>query len=313
MMHRLGMALDSDKAWLVATNTSLTEFVHDEDMTDWRSGRWGMERFNDAAHLTAASTLRRPVSARCRGGTGGRRRRRDRAAAWPGRSPTTANGRRGRRPPGRRRRCEPSTTSSAADGRVGLGHGEADGDGDREQGEADEDVHPVRADPLVLDPVGGEVAGRAAISRPEPALEDARVPAQRAPSFAGHGRPGGPGSAGAARIHLVIVAATATCAPQQPGRESTVVGACRGEKTPSVAADQRRSAASSATAVSQNADLGGVVEADRPQHRAPRRRRVRHQRPGGRPVRRQGRRRPRQDRGCRAAAAVPHRSRSCGR
>jgi probable phosphoglycerate mutase len=51
MMYRLGITLDSDKAWLVATNTSLTEFVHDADMTDWRAGRWGVQRFNDAAHL----------------------------------------------------------------------------------------------------------------------------------------------------------------------------------------------------------------------------------------------------------------------
>ena len=51
MMHRLGITLESDKAWLVATNTSLTEFVHDPDMSDWRAGRWGIQRYNDAAHL----------------------------------------------------------------------------------------------------------------------------------------------------------------------------------------------------------------------------------------------------------------------
>lgn len=52
MMHRLGLPLSTDKAWLVATNTSITEFVHDADMGDWRAGRWGVMRYNDAAHLT---------------------------------------------------------------------------------------------------------------------------------------------------------------------------------------------------------------------------------------------------------------------
>ena len=50
MQHRLGIGLAHETAWLVASNTSLTEFVHDESLDDWRSGRWGIQRFNDAAH-----------------------------------------------------------------------------------------------------------------------------------------------------------------------------------------------------------------------------------------------------------------------
>ncbi|WP_436794883.1 histidine phosphatase family protein [Actinospongicola halichondriae] len=52
MQHHLGIATDADVAWLVATNTSMTEFVLDETLADWRQGRWGIARFNDAAHVT---------------------------------------------------------------------------------------------------------------------------------------------------------------------------------------------------------------------------------------------------------------------
>jgi probable phosphoglycerate mutase len=54
MMDRLGVALDSDRAWLVATNTSITEFVLDATLADWRAGRWGIQRYNDAAHLVGS-------------------------------------------------------------------------------------------------------------------------------------------------------------------------------------------------------------------------------------------------------------------
>ena len=52
MMHHLGIAPDAEVAWFVATNTSLTEFVLDDSLSDWRQGRWGVARYNDAAHLT---------------------------------------------------------------------------------------------------------------------------------------------------------------------------------------------------------------------------------------------------------------------
>ncbi len=52
MMHHLAIAPDAEVAWLVATNTSMTEFVLDDSLSDWRRGRWGVIRFNDAAHLT---------------------------------------------------------------------------------------------------------------------------------------------------------------------------------------------------------------------------------------------------------------------
>lgn len=51
MLDRLGIAPGDEGAWLVATNTSLTEFVHDETLDDWRKGTWGVVRYNDAAHL----------------------------------------------------------------------------------------------------------------------------------------------------------------------------------------------------------------------------------------------------------------------
>lgn len=51
MMHHLDIAPDAEVAWLVATNTSMTEFVLDDGLSDWRRGRWGVARFNDAAHL----------------------------------------------------------------------------------------------------------------------------------------------------------------------------------------------------------------------------------------------------------------------
>lgn len=51
MHEHLGNPPDADVAWMVATNTSMTEFVLDESLDDWRSGRWGIARFNDAAHL----------------------------------------------------------------------------------------------------------------------------------------------------------------------------------------------------------------------------------------------------------------------
>lgn len=51
MMHHLDVAPDAEVAWLVATNTSLTEFVLDDSLSDWRRGRWGVARFNDTAHL----------------------------------------------------------------------------------------------------------------------------------------------------------------------------------------------------------------------------------------------------------------------
>lgn len=51
MFDRLRIPLADDRAWLVATNTSLTEFVRDETLSDWRAGRWGVVRYNDAAHL----------------------------------------------------------------------------------------------------------------------------------------------------------------------------------------------------------------------------------------------------------------------
>lgn len=47
----LGNPPDADVGWLVATNTSLTELVLDDEIDDWRAGRWGLIRFNDAAHL----------------------------------------------------------------------------------------------------------------------------------------------------------------------------------------------------------------------------------------------------------------------
>ncbi len=50
MLHRLGIGLADEAAWLVASNTSLTEFVLDPSLEDWRAGRWGIQRFNDAAH-----------------------------------------------------------------------------------------------------------------------------------------------------------------------------------------------------------------------------------------------------------------------
>ena len=53
MMHHLDIAVDADVAWLVATNTSMTEFVLDESLDDWRRGRWGIVRFNDFAHVAA--------------------------------------------------------------------------------------------------------------------------------------------------------------------------------------------------------------------------------------------------------------------
>lgn len=49
--HHLGVPADAAVAWLVATNTSITELVLDETLGDWRKGRWGLVRFNDAAHL----------------------------------------------------------------------------------------------------------------------------------------------------------------------------------------------------------------------------------------------------------------------
>ncbi len=52
MMHHLQIPVDADVAWLVATNTSMTEFVLDDTIADWRQGRWGIARFNDAAHVT---------------------------------------------------------------------------------------------------------------------------------------------------------------------------------------------------------------------------------------------------------------------
>lgn len=51
MLGHLRMPLDGDGAWMVATNTSITELVLDETMDDWRRGRWGIVRYNDAAHL----------------------------------------------------------------------------------------------------------------------------------------------------------------------------------------------------------------------------------------------------------------------
>ena len=51
MLDRLGIPPGSEKAYMVATNTSLTEFVLDATVSDWRGGRWGITRFNDAAHL----------------------------------------------------------------------------------------------------------------------------------------------------------------------------------------------------------------------------------------------------------------------
>lgn len=54
MMHHLAIAPDAEVAWLVATNTSLTEFVLDESLDDWRQGRWGVARYNDTAHLTGS-------------------------------------------------------------------------------------------------------------------------------------------------------------------------------------------------------------------------------------------------------------------
>ncbi len=51
MMHHLDIATDAEVAWLVATNTSMTEFVLDDSLADWRQGRWGVARFNDAAHV----------------------------------------------------------------------------------------------------------------------------------------------------------------------------------------------------------------------------------------------------------------------
>ena len=54
MFSMLGMPVDSrDAAWIVADNTSMTEFVLDPDLADWRAGRWGLRRFNDGAHLQA--------------------------------------------------------------------------------------------------------------------------------------------------------------------------------------------------------------------------------------------------------------------
>ena len=53
MMHHLDIAVDADVAWLVATNTSMTEFVLDDTLDDWRRGRWGIVRFNDFAHVAA--------------------------------------------------------------------------------------------------------------------------------------------------------------------------------------------------------------------------------------------------------------------
>lgn len=55
MFDRLRIPPDHDGAWLVATNTSLTEFVRDETLDDWRAGRWGVVRYNDAAHLVGLS------------------------------------------------------------------------------------------------------------------------------------------------------------------------------------------------------------------------------------------------------------------
>ena len=52
MMHHLAIAPDAEVAWFVATNTSMTEFVLDDSLSDWRQGRWGVARFNDSAHLT---------------------------------------------------------------------------------------------------------------------------------------------------------------------------------------------------------------------------------------------------------------------
>lgn len=57
VQHHLGIAADLDPvaaaevAWLVADNTSITELVLDPAATGWRAGRWGLVRFNDAAHL----------------------------------------------------------------------------------------------------------------------------------------------------------------------------------------------------------------------------------------------------------------------
>ncbi len=52
MFDRLCIPPGHDGAWMVATNTSITEFVRDETLDDWRAGRWGVVRYNDTAHLT---------------------------------------------------------------------------------------------------------------------------------------------------------------------------------------------------------------------------------------------------------------------
>lgn len=51
VLGHLKVPLDDDRAWLVATNTSMTELVLDPTLDDWRRGRWGIARYNDAAHL----------------------------------------------------------------------------------------------------------------------------------------------------------------------------------------------------------------------------------------------------------------------
>lgn len=51
MHDRLQLPLYGEHAWMVATNTSITELVLDATLEDWRKGRWGIVRYNDAAHL----------------------------------------------------------------------------------------------------------------------------------------------------------------------------------------------------------------------------------------------------------------------